>query len=210
MKNSLIYSLLFIAFLFSGCNEDKSETQKEVSVKSEKVESEIVKKEPEEKFIDQVKHSTSNIANKIVEESKKVVEVAPEAIKSVSEKVSVKTQEIAKDVMVVANETKEKIEKEISSTIDSVKESIDDKSDLISKGKSLYAKCASCHGTNAQNPALGKSQIIKGWEIEKTINALNGYKNGTYGSNMKAIMKGQVATLGDEDIKALATYINSL
>lgn len=58
--------------------------------------------------------------------------------------------------------------------------------------------------------ALGKSQIIKGWDAKKIEDALHGYKNGTYGKAMKGVMKGQVARLSDADIKAVSKYISSI
>ena len=46
--------------------------------------------------------------------------------------------------------------------------------------------------------------------LEKIVQALNGYKDGTYGGVMKNIMKGQVATKTDAEIDALATFISNL
>jgi cytochrome c553 len=77
-------------------------------------------------------------------------------------------------------------------------------------GAALYKKCVGCHGLNGEKQALGKSQVIKGWEESKTITALKGYKDGTYGSAMKGVMKGQVASLNEEQIKSLAKYIATL
>ncbi|QFR48591.1 c-type cytochrome [Sulfurimonas lithotrophica] len=76
-------------------------------------------------------------------------------------------------------------------------------------GATIFKKCAGCHGMNAEKKALGKSQVIKGWQASKTEAALKGYKDGSYGGPMKALMKGQVATLNDEQIKSLAKYIES-
>ena len=73
-----------------------------------------------------------------------------------------------------------------------------------------YGKCAGCHGANGEKAALGKSQVIQGWDANKTIDALNGYKDGTYGGVMKGVMKGQVMALSDDDIKALAKHIENL
>ena len=70
-----------------------------------------------------------------------------------------------------------------------------------------YSKCMGCHGANGEKKALGKSAIIKGWEIEKTVAALKGYKTGTYGGAMKGLMKGQVASMSDEQINAIAKYL---
>jgi cytochrome c553 len=78
------------------------------------------------------------------------------------------------------------------------------------KAPDSFAKCVSCHGAKAEKKALGKSQVIAGWDAAKTEKALKGYKDGSYGGAMKGVMKGQVATLSDEDIKALAEYIATL
>jgi len=80
----------------------------------------------------------------------------------------------------------------------------------IVTGKSLYRKCASCHGVDASKKALGKSQVIKGWSVEKLTNAIEGYKNGTYGGEMKTMMKGQVQDLNAVDINILSKYISKL
>jgi len=74
-------------------------------------------------------------------------------------------------------------------------------------GAALYKKCAGCHGANGEKAALGKSQVIKGWEESKTIASLKGYKDGTYGGVMKGVMRGQVASLNDEQIESIAKFI---
>ncbi|RXK00995.1 cytochrome C [Arcobacter sp. CECT 8986] len=74
-------------------------------------------------------------------------------------------------------------------------------------GAALYKKCATCHGMNGEKKALGKSKIIKDLPKADFISAMKGYKAGTYGGAMKGLMKGQVATLSDADIEALANHI---
>lgn len=81
---------------------------------------------------------------------------------------------------------------------------------FASDGAKVYNSCAACHGANAEKKALGKSEIIKGWDVEKTVAALKGYKDGSYGKEMKGVMKGQVSRLSDEDIKAVAEHIATL
>ena len=76
-------------------------------------------------------------------------------------------------------------------------------------GADVYKKCIACHGVTGEKKALGKSAVIKGWESSKTIAALKGYKAGTYGGSMKAIMKGQVASLNDTQIEAVAKFIQT-
>lgn len=78
-------------------------------------------------------------------------------------------------------------------------------------GKALFAKCVSCHGADAGMKALGKSEVIKGWDAAKIEEALKGYKAGTRNIHgMGGVMKGQVGAMSDEDIKALAAYVSSL
>ncbi len=77
-------------------------------------------------------------------------------------------------------------------------------------GAALYKKCAGCHGANGEKAALGKSQVIKGWEEAKIITSLKGYKDGTYGGVMKGVMRGQVASLNDKQIEAIAKFITTI
>ena len=76
-------------------------------------------------------------------------------------------------------------------------------------GADIYKKCAGCHGATGEKKALGKSAAIKGWEASKTIAALKGYKDGTYGGPMKGLMKGQVASLDDAKIEAVAKFLEA-
>ncbi len=80
---------------------------------------------------------------------------------------------------------------------------------LAADGSELFKKCAACHGTNGEKVALGKSKIIKDLSKDELVAALMGYQNGTYGGAMKALMKGQVATLNTQQIETLAEYISA-
>ncbi|MEA2112114.1 MAG: c-type cytochrome [Campylobacterota bacterium] len=71
-------------------------------------------------------------------------------------------------------------------------------------------KCGGCHGTSGEKAALGKSQVIKGWETSKTLTALTGYKDGSYGGAMKGLMASQVSSFSQSNIEALAEYISKL
>ena len=81
---------------------------------------------------------------------------------------------------------------------------------MSASATSLYKPCAGCHGAKAEKKALGKSAIIAGWASAKTVDALKGYKAGTYGGPMKGVMKGQVARLSDAQMKELGDYIQGL
>ena len=64
--------------------------------------------------------------------------------------------------------------------------------------------CAGCHGADFEKSAMGKSKIVKEMTKAEIEKALKGYKDGSYGGGMKALMKGQVAKLDDAAIKAIA------
>ena len=82
---------------------------------------------------------------------------------------------------------------------------------LMADGAALFAKCAGCHGQNGEKAALGKSAVIQGQDAAKTVEQLNGYKAGTLNQHgMGALMKGQVASMSEDDIKAVADYIAGL
>ena len=86
--------------------------------------------------------------------------------------------------------------------------------DLVTEqdsGSSLYArKCASCHGKDAKKSALNASAVIAGWSSQKTQDALNGYKNGSFGGKMKGIMEGQSKPLTEAEIKLISDFISVL
>jgi len=82
---------------------------------------------------------------------------------------------------------------------------------LMADGAASFAKCAGCHGQNAEKAALGKSAIIAGQDAAKTIEKLKGYKAGTLNQHgMGGLMKGQVASMDDATIKEVADYIAGL
>ncbi len=69
------------------------------------------------------------------------------------------------------------------------------------------AACAGCHGQHFEKKAMGKSKVVKDMSKEEIIKALKGYKDGSYGGGMKAMMTGQVAKLSESDIEAIAGQI---
>lgn len=66
--------------------------------------------------------------------------------------------------------------------------------------------CTACHGENFEKHAMGKSKIVKDLSEEEIATALHGYKNGTYGGSMKAVMQGQVKKVKDLDELAKVVY----
>ena len=69
------------------------------------------------------------------------------------------------------------------------------------------AACAACHGKDFEKKAMNVSKIVKDMAAADIEKALTGYKDGSYGGAMKGVMKGQVAALSADDIKAMAASI---
>ena len=66
------------------------------------------------------------------------------------------------------------------------------------------ASCVGCHGKDFEKAALGKSKIVKDMTKAEIEASLKGYKDGSYGGAMKAVMKPNADKLSDEDIKAIS------
>ena len=80
----------------------------------------------------------------------------------------------------------------------------------MSLSAASIAACAGCHGADFSKPAMGKSQVVKGWDAAKIEASLKGYKDGTYGGPMKGVMTGQVKNLSEADIKDMAAQIAAI
>ncbi|OHD97179.1 MAG: hypothetical protein A3E21_03090 [Sulfurimonas sp. RIFCSPHIGHO2_12_FULL_36_9] len=171
-----------VALLLVGCSSDTKQ-------QSEEVKQEIVEKT--ENIKQEIVEKTENIKDEVVEKTENIKDEVVEKTENIKDKVVDKTQEIQKEVVAKVEDVKQVALAQIS-------------------GAALYQVCAGCHGTDASKAALGKSQIIKGWDAKKIAGALHGYKAGTYGGAMKSVMAGQVSKLSDEDIKILSEHISKL
>ena len=71
-----------------------------------------------------------------------------------------------------------------------------------------YGKCVGCHGAKGER-AFGSTPTKVPNKLTKAqvVDALKGYKNGTYGGPQKMLMKGQALSLSDAQIKEIADYI---
>ena len=81
---------------------------------------------------------------------------------------------------------------------------------MASDGATLFKKCVACHGKSAEKKAPGAEVIINTLDEKTILEALQGYKAGTFGGKAKKTMELQVKKLSDDDIKALAAYIVTL
>jgi cytochrome c553 len=155
--------------------------------------------------------SKSQTPKEVVKDEPKEV-VAPEPkeevkpTQEIKEEVDTVVENVVQEANKTVQETKEVVEEKINEVVKEVQES----TPVVTDATALFRVCGGCHGMNGEKAALGKSQIIKGWEASKVEEALNGYKAGTYGGAMKGLMKSQVDKLSDADIKALAEHISKL
>ena len=117
---------------------------------------------------------------------------------------------IQKEIVEKEMPKQEPIKKEILKEVETITKPVAKVVTAVKTGQDIFKKCIACHGQSAEKKALGKSQVIKGWDSAKIMTALNGYKDGTYGGAMKGIMKGQASVLSDDDIKLVAEYISKL
>ena len=81
---------------------------------------------------------------------------------------------------------------------------------LAADGGALYKQCVTCHGANGEKAALNKSKVIKGMSQADIVAAMKGYKAGTFGAGLKAVMEKQVATLSDAQIEEVAAYVSQM
>ncbi len=187
MKKVLFSSIILTTILFTGCdtqNQDGSNEEKSSGILD------IVTQEAN-KIVEQVKQSTDTLVQEATKQG------IP-AIDTIKEDITKKVEEVKKEVEVVAKDVQQKVE--------AVSKAVQPQD----KGAQLYIKCSVCHGQNGEKPALNNSELIAGWDEQRIIDALKGYQNGTYGKNMKQIMAGQVSSLSETDIIALAQYISKL
>ena len=145
------------------------------------------------------KKAATEATTKAVESTKEAATQAVDAAKEVADK-AVDTAKEATTKVVEA--TKEGVATATDAVVDTAKNVA---------GAAAYAKCAGCHGVDGKTKALGKSVEIAGQSKDELITKINGYKAGTINvSGMGNLMKGQVATMDDASIEAVAGYISTL
>jgi len=195
MKNITLLSLAAAAVLFSACGEDAKKAAAEATAKAAEM-----AKEATSSAVEATKEAAANTVDAAKAAAKEKAAAAAEALK---ERAAAATEAAKEKAAEAVDATKE--------AASSAAAAVAGSDDLAAKGKELYAKCAGCHGADGKTKALGKSAVIAGESAEDIEKKLQEYKAGTRNvAGMGMLMKGQVVSLSDEDIKALAAYIASL
>lgn len=201
MINKILLGSAVTVMLITGCTEEKKATSevKTQEVISTKVDDATSKQNQE------VNNTTPEKTIEEIKENSSVVETAKETIPKLEENTK---QEVTEKVEEKISNPPETVKEETPSVVSESKEEVAQIEEP--NGEVLYKSCVNCHGQKAEKEALGKSQIIAGWDKQRIIDAMNGYKAGTYGGVMKNIMKTQIDSKTDAEIDALATFISNL
>lgn len=207
-------SLLFLTlFFFSGCDTKEVDTTGPL-VSAEKVE--IPKRKTENESTDTILlPDTEPIIEPVnvpsVEHSKltekpnsNISDAAYEANEATQKEVAKKLEKTSEDLAKRLNKTAEEGQKRLTKASSKMASTFDQS---ITPPKA--AGCAVCHGKNGEKEAIGKSKIINQMSEEEFVDALIGYKEGTYGGAMKGMMTGQVKSLTKEEMKELAKHFTS-
>jgi len=203
----ILLSVTLASFLLIGCSEQSAKKVDETAeaVKETTVQGVAEVKKVAEKTVEVTEETSEELVESSEELAKQTQEVVDKTVE-VSKEIATKTVEVSKEIATQAKTLTTQAVAAAKETINEVAKDVQKATE--DKGATIYKACAGCHGATGEKPALGKSQVIKGWSVSQTEHALNGYKDGSYGATMKAVMKGQATKLSAEDIKAVAEYIS--
>jgi len=184
MKKITFFSLIAATLLFTACGEETKKAETEATETT----TEAVKKDTQN-AMDAAKTKSAEVAEAAKIEAEKIAAAAEELMVAAEAKateaaaaVEAKAEEVTADVTPETPESPE-----------------------------AYAKCKACHGADGKTKALGKSAVIAGQDKAALITSMNEYKAGTKNvAGMGMLMKGQVASMSDEDIEAVAEYLSQI
>lgn len=204
MKKTVLLSMIAATVLFTGCSEETKKSASETASAAKETTQSAVK-------------DAQEAAQKAKEKATEMIEATDEAASAAesAEQAAAASEEASEEATSAeesaeeATAASEEASEEATSAAESAEEAAAASATADSElGKTLYAKCAACHGADGKNPALNKSAIIAGQSAAELETKMAEYKAGTRDvSGMGNLMSAQVATMSDEDIKAVAEYI---
>lgn len=77
-------------------------------------------------------------------------------------------------------------------------------------GATIYKKCVACHGAKAEKVFNNKVPALTSLSKDDIVAGLKGYKTGANKFGMGAMMKPIATPMSDDDINAVAEYIQTL
>lgn len=83
---------------------------------------------------------------------------------------------------------------------------------LVAVGAKLFTEktCVACHGVDARTPLLPNYPRLSGQNQAYAAQQMADIKSGARNNGQTAAMKAIMATVSDDDVKALAAYLTSL
>ena len=83
---------------------------------------------------------------------------------------------------------------------------------VAADGEALYkAKaCFSCHGADANTPIMPLYPKLGGQNAQYAYNQMLDIKSGKRANGQSAVMKGIVAGVSDDELKAIAEWLSTL
>ncbi|MCB1763997.1 MAG: c-type cytochrome [Gammaproteobacteria bacterium] len=83
---------------------------------------------------------------------------------------------------------------------------------VAASGEDLYKQkaCFSCHGADAKTPIMPLYPKLAGQNAQYALNQMLDIKSGKRANGQAAVMKGIVAGVSDDDLKAIAEWLSTL
>ena len=212
MKKMTFIALIASSMLFVACGDDAKEAAKAAtnSVTEASTKAVDATKEAASKAVD----ATAEAAKAAKEKAAKMAEEAKAAAEKAAADAKAKAAEVAKAAEETATAATAAVSEKAAEATAAVKEKAAEAAAPAvdtAAGAALYGKCAGCHGKDGKTKALGKSAVIAGQDTAALVESIKGYKAGTRNVNgMGTLMKGQVGSMSDSDIEAVAAYISTL
>ncbi|CAA6802445.1 MAG: Cytochrome C553 (soluble cytochrome f) [uncultured Sulfurovum sp.] len=217
MKKLTVLSMIAAALLLTACGDSSTGAEAKAATET-KTETEAPMKCGEGKCGDAMKKEA---AAKCGGDTKSSADEAKDAVSNAAEKVKAAASEKATEAVDAVKEKAasavDSVKETASSAVDSVKSAAASATAAVASavnadaGKALYAKCAGCHGADGKTKAMGKANPVAGQSAADLEAHLHGYKDGTRNAHgMGMLMKGQVASMSDDDMKAVAAYMATL
>jgi cytochrome c553 len=204
MKKLTVLSIVAASLLLVGCGESSTGAEAKAAATPVAEKAAEATATHTEKAVEATKAAATEAKEAVVEKAAEVKDV-------VAEKATEATAAVAATATAAVEKTKEAA----SAVAEKATEAVSDAKEAVTggddAGKALFAKCAGCHGADGKTKALGKSAVIAGQAAADLETKIAGYKAGTLNTaGMGALMKGQVAAMSDDDIKAVSAYISGL
>jgi len=217
MKKLTVLSMIAAAFLLTACGDSATGAEAKAANEATETKTEAPMKCGEGKCGDamnkEVASKTEEAKEAVSDAAEKVKEAAAEKVTAATAAVKETTTEATAAVKETATEAVEKVKETASAATAAVAATATEAVAAVSgpDGKALYASCAGCHGADGKTKAMGKAAAVAGQSAADLETKLLGYKAGTVNVvGMGMLMKGQVASMSDEEIKAVSEYMAGL